>query len=289
VLASAAGAEIPVVHAIVLGLTQGLSEFLPISSSGHLILVPWLFEWNELDRFPDLKKTFDVALHLGTFGAVVVYFWRDLMALVPSGARAVVRRRVENDDERLPLLLVVSAVPAFVLGAAFDSVIEENLSQPWLVGVMLVIFGIVLLVADRAPEKRGHREFGLRDSLLMGAGQAAALQPGISRSGATMTVGRFLRFDRDAAARISFLMSLPVTAGALAYKGFDLWAEGGLPPGTAAAFGWGVVTSAITGLLAISLLLRMVRTQSFAPFVTYRVIIGIGVLLLVVTGVRSAT
>jgi undecaprenyl-diphosphatase len=281
--------QIPVVHAIVLGLTQGLSEFLPISSSGHLILVPWLFAWHELDAFPELKKTFDVALHLGTLFAVLVYFWRDLKSFVPAGLRAVARRRAVSHEERLPFLLVVSALPGFLLGAALDSFIEKSLSQPWLVAVMLIVFGVVLLLADRAAINRQEEDFHLRESTMMGLGQAVALQPGVSRSGATMTVGRLLGFDRDAAARISFLMSLPVTAGALAYKGAKLAGDGGLPHGTAPAFFWGVVTSAVTGLVAIHFLLKLLRTRSFAPFVVYRVIAGVVVLLLMVTGFRPAT
>jgi undecaprenyl-diphosphatase len=281
--------HIPTSHAIVLGLTQGLSEFLPISSSGHLILVPWLFAWHELDDYPDLKKTYDVALHLGTLLAVLVYFWRDLVAIVPAGLRALARRAAPTYEERLPLLLLVSALPAFAVGAAFDSFIEGHLSQPWLVAVMLIVFGVVLLVADRSVTTKSEPDYHLREALLMGLGQAAALQPGVSRSGVTMTVGRRLGFDRDSAARLSFLMSLPVTAGALVFKGAELVADGGPPRGTGAAFFWGVVTSAVTGLIAIHFLLRMLRTRTFAPFVIYRVAIGIAVLLLLVTGFRSAT
>jgi undecaprenyl-diphosphatase len=286
---AAAPPEIPVAHAIVLGITQGLTEFLPISSSGHLILVPWLFGWHELDDFPELKKTFDVALHVGTFVAVVVYFWRDIRALVPAGLRALLNRRVQSRDERLPLLLVVSALPAFALGAAFNSLIEDHLSEPWLVAVMLIVFAVVLLVADRAPTTRDEKSFELRESVLMGAGQALALQPGISRSGATMTVGRLLGFDRDVAARISFLMSIPVIAGALAFEGVQLLADGGLPSGTAPAFFWGVVTSAVTGAAAIHYLLKLLRTRSFASFVVYRVLAGAAVLSLMLSGGRPAT
>ena len=283
------GPQIPVAHAIVLGVVQGLSEFLPISSSGHLILVPWLFAWHELDAYPELKKTFDVALHLGTLFAVLVYFWGDLKAFVPAGIRAVARRSALTHEERLPFLLVVSALPAFVLGAALDSFIEEHLSQPWLVALMLIVFGVVLLIADRSAMRRREEDFRLRESGLMGLGQAVALQPGVSRSGATMTVGRLLGFDRDAAARISFLMSLPVTAGALAYKGAKLVADGGLPHGTAPAFFWGVVMSAVTGLAAIHFLLKLLRTRSFAPFVSYRVLAGSTALALMVSGFRPAT
>jgi undecaprenyl-diphosphatase len=288
-LATVPPPQIPVAHAIVLGLTQGLSEFLPISSSGHLILVPWLFAWHELDAYPELKKSFDVALHLGTLFAVLVYFWSDLKAFVPAGLRAIAHRGAVTHEERLPFLLVVSAVPGFVLGAVLDSFIEKSLSQPWLVAVMLIIFGVVLLLADRAATTRHEEDFHLRESALMGLGQAVALQPGVSRSGATMSVGRWLGFDRDAAARISFLMSLPVTAGALVYKGAKLMADGGLPHGTAPAFFWGVVTSGITGLFAIHYLLKLLRTGTFTPFVVYRVLAGAAVLLLIVSGFRPAT
>src|SRR5438128_2624463 len=136
----------------------------PISSSGHLILVPWLFAWHELDAYPELKKTFDVALHLGTLFAVLVYFWGDLKAFVPAGLRAVARRSALTHEERLPFLLVVSALPAFVLGAALDSFIEEHLSQPWLVALMLIVFGVVLLIADRSAMRRREEDFRLRES-----------------------------------------------------------------------------------------------------------------------------
>src|SRR5437588_8263502 len=232
---AAAQAHIPVLHAIVLGITQGLSEFLPISSSGHLILVPWLFNWHELDKFKDLNKTFDVALHAGTFAGAVAYFWRDLVVLVPAGLRAAARRSIESRDEQLAWLLLLSAVPGAVVGALFESVIEDNLGQPWLIAVMLILFGAVLLVADRAPRRLEYEDFRLREAVVMGLCQAVALQPGVSRAGVTITGGRVLGFDRDAAARVSFLMSLPIIGGAALYKGLKL-ARDGIPHGTGPAF-----------------------------------------------------
>jgi undecaprenyl-diphosphatase len=271
----------PILHAIVLGAVQGFSEFLPISSSGHLVLVPWLFGWDDFAGRESLEKTFDVALHIGTFIGAVAYFRRDLVRLARAGFT-----EPRSGDGRLAWLLVVSAVPAAVTGAVLADVIEEHTDQVWLIAVMLVAFGLVLLWADRL---RGHRPieaFRLRDALGMGIGQALALQPGVSRSGVTITVGRRLGFDRDAAARLSFLMSLPIIAGAVLFKGVDVMGEGGIPDGFAAPFVWGIVVSGVTGWIAVWATLRVVRSRSFAPFVVYRVLVGLGVLALAASTVR---
>jgi undecaprenyl-diphosphatase len=286
-IAQPAAGHIPVVHAIVLGITQGLSEFLPISSSGHLILVPWLFGWKELNgpANVDLNKTFDVALHVGTLLATVAYFRRDLGRLAAAGLGSVRRRAVRTPDERLAWLLLLSAVPGAVVGAVLESTINERLGRIWLIAVMLIVFGLVLAVADRLPGHRKEQEYGGREAVIMGAAQAVALSPGVSRSGITITAGRWLGFERDAAARLSFLMSLPITGGAALYKGAKL-AAGGLPPGTAAAFGWGILASAVTGLGAVWLVLRVVRTRSFLPFVVYRVLAGLAVLAILASPLR---
>ena len=273
----------PILHAIILGITQGLSEFLPISSSGHLELVPWLFGWNELTDNPELSKTFDVALHVGTFVGAVAYFRVDLLRLAGSVSRSAARRRVETPDERLAWLLALSAVPAAVTGATLEGVIQDNAGAPWLIAVMLIVFGLVLAVCDRLPERREIGEFGLRDSVLMGVAQAAALQPGVSRSGATISMGRALGYTRDAATRISFLMSLPIIGGAGLYKGMDVVAGDGIPADFVPAFAWGMASAAATGFAAVWLLLRYVRSRSFRPFVIYRVLVGAAVLLVTAT------
>lgn len=280
-LAQAAASGIPVVHAIVLGITQGLSEFLPISSSGHLILVPWLFGWKELTgkANADLNKTFDVALHVGTLIAALVYFRRDLARFAVAGVTSIRQRAVRTADERLAWLLLLSAVPGAIAGAGFEEVIDKHLGQIWLIAVMLIVFGLLLAVADRLPSTLDEEAFGPRQAVIMGLAQAVALSPGVSRSGITMTAGRFLDFDRNAAARLSFLMSIPIIGGAAAFKGLKLLSDG-LPPGTGAAFAWGIVASAVTGLLAVSLVLRVVRTRTFLPFVVYRVLAGLAVLAL---------
>lgn len=271
---------VPILHAIILGITQGLSEFLPISSSGHLELVPWLFSWDELADAPELSKTFDVALHIGTFVGAVAYFRNDLWRLAGSVLRSLRRRRIESPDERLAWLLALSAVPAAVTGAVLEEVISENAGAPWLIGTMLIVFGLVLWASDRLVEQREIGGFGLRDAVLMGLAQAAALQPGVSRSGVTISAGRGLGFTRDAAARISFLMSLPIIGGAGLYKGVDVVGGSGIPPGFGPAFAWGMAASAVTGFAAVWLLLRYVRTRSFTPFVWYRVLLGLSVIAL---------
>lgn len=279
---------IPVLHAIVLGIVQGLAEFLPISSSGHLILVPWLFGWEELTGpgNADFNRTFDVALHLGTFLGAAAYFRADLVRLARAAGASVRARRVEDADQRLAWLLALSAVPGAVVGALLESTVGDHLGQIWLLAVLLVVFGLVLLVADRLPGDRDVDGFRLTDAAVMGLAQAAALVPGVSRSGVTISAGRVLRFGRDAAARLSFLMSLPIIAGAGVYQGAQVVADGGLPPGTAPAFAWGMAASAVTGALAVWLVLRVIRSRSFLPFVIYRVVVGVAVLALLATSFR---
>ncbi|MDP1818423.1 MAG: undecaprenyl-diphosphate phosphatase [Acidimicrobiales bacterium] len=267
----------PILHAIVLGITQGLSEFLPISSSGHLRLVPWLFGWDDFAGAESLEKTFDVALHLGTLIGALAYFRADVVRLTRAGLR---RSALATDDGRMAWLIVASTIPAGITGALFADVIERKTNAIWLIATMLIVFGVVLGWADRRTGARPVEEVGLRDALIMGAGQAVALQPGVSRSGVTMTAGRMLGLSRDGAARFAFLMSLPITTGALVFKAIDVAGEGGIPDGFAAPFAWGIVASGITGWVAVWGTLRLIRTSTFAPFVMYRIAAGVGVLLL---------
>ena len=269
----------PILHAIVLGITQCLSEFLPISSSGHLKLVPWLFGWDDFAGDESLAKTFDVALHLGTLIGAVAYFWSDVVRYARAGLR---RGALDTQDGKLAWLLVASTIPAAITGALLADTIEEKTGHIWLIATMLIVFGLVLAWADRRPGTRTIESVGLRDALWMGAGQAVALQPGVSRSGVTMTAGRLAGLGRDGAARFAFLMSLPITAGALVFKAVDVSSEGGIPDGFAAPFIWGIVASGITGWVAVWGTLKLIRTRSFAPFVAYRIAVGLGALLLYV-------
>lgn len=276
----------PILHAIVLGIVQGLSEFLPISSSGHLILVPELFDWTELTDHPSLNKTFDVALHVGTFVGAAWYFRHDLARYISAAWRSLRQRAIRSVDERMAWLLLVSAIPGAIVGATLEGVIEDNLGQPVLIGVMLIVFGVVLFFADRLPARRHQDDFRLRDALLMGTAQAVALQPGVSRSGITISMGRWLAFDRGAAARLSFLMSLPIIAGAGLFEGAEVIANGGIPDDYVAPFVWGMLAAAVSSFLVIGWLLRFLQTRSFAPFVVYRVVVGAAVILIFATGLR---
>lgn len=279
----------PLLHAIVLGILQGLSEFLPISSSGHLALAPWLFGWDDFAGDDSLAKTFDVALHVGTLAGAVAYFSRDLRIYAREGLRLLVRHnRIGAPPEGVVAwLLVVSAVPAAVTGVLLEDTIEELDDVFWLIGVMLVVGGVLLALADRLTGPRDGASFRLRDALLMGLGQSLALQPGVSRSGVTITVARVLRFDRSSAARLSFLMSLPVIAGAGGYKFLDVVGEGGVPADFVAPFVVGTATSAVTGYLAVWGTIRFVQTRTFGPFVTYRVLVGLAVIGLSAAGFGS--
>lgn len=276
----------PVLHAIVLGVVQGLSEFLPISSSGHLQLVPWLFGWTDLATRPALQRTFDLALHAGTFVGALAYFRHDAARLLGAVARSVRHRAVAGDEERLAWLIVVASLPAATIGLALDQLLEGR-SPELVIGLMLVVFGVVLLVADRRPAERGLADYTLRDALVMGFAQALALQPGVSRSGATISAGRFLGLDRVAATRVSFLMSLPIIGGAGLYKALDVATSGGVPPGFGAAFAWGMVAAAVTGFAAVWGLLRLVQRRTFTPFVLYRVVVGSAVVALALAGFRG--
>ncbi len=275
----------PILHAIVLGLVQGLSEFLPISSSGHLLLVPWLFDWHDLSD-PSIKKAFDVALHIGTLVAVVGYFRRDLVVYVREGVRLVVaRERPRTTEGRIAWLLVLSTLPAAAVGALFEEQIDEQLGRPVLIGVSLVVFGLLLGWVDRRGGDRTVEGYSRRDALLVGAAQALALNPGTSRSGITITTARMTGFTRDAAARISFLMSIPVTAGAVVFKMAKLVADG-IPDGLGVPMIVGIVTSGLAGWLAVWGTIRLVRTRSFAPFVAYRCVLGVVVLVVAAAGWR---
>jgi undecaprenyl-diphosphatase len=276
---------VPILHAIVLGVVQGLTEFLPISSSGHLLLVPWLFDWHDFDD-KATEKAFDVALHIGTLVAVVAYFRKELVVYIREGWRALFHRRDGVSTEgKVAWLLLLATIPAALIGAVFQEQIDEHLGTPAIIGVSLIFFGLLLYVADQSVGHRKVDGMSARDAVVIGAAQAIALNPGTSRSGITITAGRFLRFDRDAAARISFLMAIPVTAGAVLFKMVDLVRDG-IPEDLRVPMVVGIVTSGITGWVAVWGTLRFVRTHSFLPFVVYRVVLGIVVLVIVATGWR---
>jgi undecaprenyl-diphosphatase len=262
---------VDIVRALVLGLVQGLAEFLPISSSGHLILVPALFGWE------DQGLAFDVGLHGGTLLALLAYFWRDWYVMFRSGIADLLRHgaRIQawRTDTRLLWLLAVGSIPAAVAGLLFDNWIEANVRQPWLVAIMLALMGTVMLIADRlAANRRTVASIGLVDALAIGVGQAFALIPGVSRSGATVTVGLARGLRREDAVRFAFLLGTPAFVGALLLKSADLASLSGTEARDMAV---GFATSAIVGFIAIHVLLRWVRTRSLLVFVLYRYAVAI--------------
>ena len=276
-------------QAFTLGVVQGLTELLPISSSGHLILVPWLFDWHYLTEHKDFNQTFDVALHLGTLVAVVVYFWADIVRLVAAWFRSVGRRAIETADEKIAWLVFVASIPAALAGAVGEQAIEDHLGEPWQIAINLAVFGVLLWVADRSAQTRRLEDLGLWTALGVGAAQALALMPGVSRSGITITAGRFLKLDRDSAARMSFFLLIPIVFGAVLYKGLTDVVFGGLPSGSTGPFVVGTVAAAGAGLIAIELLLGYVRRHDYTLFVVYRLCLAAAILIIIATGVRDAT
>jgi undecaprenyl-diphosphatase len=278
---------VSILQAIVLGLTQGITEFAPVSSSGHLILVPWLFGWSIVND-PALNKTFDVALHVGTLIGALIYFRTDVMRYLRAWIDSIRARAIRTTDEKLAWVLVVGTIPGAIFGALFESVIEEKLGQPWLIATMLVIFGVLLVVVDqRARSDRDIEDLTVRNGLILGVAQAVALQPGVSRSGVTMTAARWLGLDRESAARFSFLLALPIIAGAGALKALDVVQHGF--QGYASQFFWGTIASAASGFLVIWGLLSYLRRNDYRVFLAYRVGVAVLVFGLILTGVRSAT
>ncbi len=260
-------------HAIVLGVLQGLGEFLPISSSGHLIVAPWLFGW------PDSGLAFDVALHLGTLFAVAAAFWRDWLRLLSAFFRALPGLRVlEDEDARLLVYLALASVPGALAGLLLEHWAETVFRSPALVAGMMALMGVILWLADRRAGRAAAGEpVSLRDALIVGCAQALAIVPGTSRSGATISAALLLGHGREGAARFSFLLALPITAGAALVKVPHLF-RAGSETGPVLA---GMTAAALSGFLAIRLLLSYVRTRTYLPFVVYRFAFAVFVLVLV--------
>ncbi len=251
-------------QAVILGVVQGLGEFLPISSSAHLVLVPWLMGW------PYAGLTFDVALHVGTLLAIVVFFWRDWLALISEGLRA--RRTLEG---RLFWLLLLGTVPGGTVGYLLEDQAETVFRHPLLIGIMLMVMGIFLYLADtRSISVKKLEQIGLKESLFIGISQALAIIPGVSRSGITMTMGRLMGLTRETSARFSFLLATPIIAGA----GMKKLSE--ISPGDInTPFIAGVAVSAVVGFWAIKFLLKYLARHTYTLFVWYRFLLG----LLVIT------
>jgi undecaprenyl-diphosphatase len=282
-------------QAIILGIVQGVAEFAPISSSAHLIIVPWLFGWTN----PVLSGlAFDVALHLGTLSAVVIYFWSDLWRLLGAAIASITQFKICSDpDRKLAWLIVLATIPAVFAGFFLEDTINAvfhpagvDVSGGTMLAIagMLAGFGIIMYLADRlARHERPLTGIRLVDALIVGLAQTLALFPGVSRSGATITAGLALGFKRDVAARFSFLLSVPVTLGA-GLKGLlelvGSWQDGALGSSDLLVVAAGILAAAISGYLCIHFLLRYLRTRSISIFVLYR--FAVAVLIVAVVFLR---
>ncbi len=267
-----------IVQALVIGIVQGLTEFLPISSSGHLIVVPWMLGWKD----PFLTSlAFGVVLHLATLVALLAYFWRDWARLVPAGLAAIRDRSFAGDpDRKLAWLIATTMPPAIAAGLLFNDVIETEIRQPVLVAIMLVIGGAILWVADRLGRRTGGMEhLGFGGAFVVGCAQALALVPGISRSGISISAGLALGLTREAAARFSFLMAAPIIAGAGAYEVRKLLVgEAGVTVEMGPLL-VGFAAASLAGLAAIAGLLRYLRSHPMTLFVGYRLALAAAVVV----------
>ncbi|MDB4909719.1 MAG: uppP [Gemmatimonadetes bacterium] len=260
-----------VFQALVLGILQGLAEFLPISSSAHLALAPWVFGW------PEPGLAVDVALHVGTLVAVLVYFRDEWMRLIVAALEIVRTQRVQTVEQRRVIFLIIATIPGGLAGLFLNDYAESTFRSPALIGAALALMGIVLWLVDRTrPDTRPLESIRWSDAVLIGIAQAAALLPGVSRSGATITAGRALAFDRASAATFSFLMSMPIIAAAAVFKVPHLLRSGG----ASLPLLVGVLASAVSGWLAIAIVMRYVRSHSYGIFAAYRVVLGAAVLAL---------
>ncbi len=265
----------PLYQAVVLAVVQGLTEFLPISSTAHLVLFPWFLHWKD----PGL--TFDLALHTGTLIAVLVYFWQMWLKMLAATARlGKADDPTLRQDRKLFRLLVIGTIPAGIAGLLFERAAENQLREPVVIGTALVVVGLLMWAGERA-KRHDHalREISLGDSLLVGAAQAFAVIPGVSRSGITMTGGLFRGMTRETSARFSFLLSTPIIAGAALKKGLELRREG-IPAEMHLPFLVGILVAALVGYLVIAVLIRFLERRTFKIFVIYRITLGVIVLAL---------
>jgi undecaprenyl-diphosphatase len=284
-----------ILQAIILGLVQGATEFIPISSSAHLIIIPWLFGWSD----PVLTSlSFDVALHLGTLIAVLLFFARDWIRLFQAGIMSIRERKIGNDpDRKLAWLVIIGTIPGGVVGFLAEKKINELFHQPGqpisataiiVMAVIIAIMGAALWVADKlARHLRDIQHITLKDTLIIGFSQALAIFPGVSRSGSTITAGLALGLKRESAAKFSFLLSAPIIAGSGIKSLFDIYS--GLKNGTIASTEWvlfpiGIITAAVSGYFCIRFLLNYLQQHSINPFVYYRW--GLALLVIVVALVR---
>lgn len=253
------------IQALILGIVQGFTELLPISSSAHLNIIPWMFNWQEL------SGSFDVALHFGTLLAIGLYFFKDWLNLLKGGITYVTTK--ENPEEgRMFWYLVTATIPGGIIGFVLDKYLEETLKKPIIIAIALIVMGIVLYIVDKKCKSEiDFKHMGFKQTFIIGISQALAFIPGVSRSGVTMTTARLMKVDRESAARYSFMLSAPIVLAAtiFKFKNFTLSPE----------FFIGVLTSFLVGVGVIEFLMKYLKKGSFSFFAIYRVIVGVAIIL----------
>ena len=266
----------PVYQAIVLAVVQGVTEFLPISSTGHLVLFPWFLGWKD----PGL--TFDVALHAGTLLAVFVYFWRMWVDMIKAAAGLGGASHEEvREHRRLFWLLVLGTIPGAIAGVLFEKKADTAFRNPLVIGIALIVVALVMWAGEKITrDTESLEEVSVLDAVVVGFAQAFAVIPGVSRSGSTMSVGLLRDMKRETSARFSFLLSTPIIAGAVLFKAREVHKAGGLPHDMRAPFLAGVIVSAVVGFFVIGWLIRFLETRTFKGFVIYRIALGVLVLAL---------
>jgi undecaprenyl-diphosphatase len=266
----------PLHQAVILAIVQGVTEFLPISSSAHLALAPWLFGWE------DQGLTFDIALHFGTLLAVLLYFGRDLIQVVGAGFGLRTGTDPDiRDNPKLLWMLIAATFPVGIAGLTLEKYAETSLRGPWTIGIMLIVVGLLMGYTEKiAICRKTIAHVSWFDALAVGVSQALAIVPGTSRSGITITTALFRGMDRPSAARFSFLLSTPAIGAAAAKAFYDLHKAGGIPAGQQDVFVVSMVISAITGLAVIALFLRYLRRSTLRFFIAYRIVFGILIIAL---------
>ena len=258
-----------IIQSLILGVVQGLTELLPISSSAHLNLIPWIFNW-------DIPASFDVALHFGTLLAIAIFFFKDWIDLIKGGYKQVVKKE-KSTEGRMFWYIVIATIPGGIIGFILDHIVGESLGEmPLLIAIALIVMGIILYIVDKkAPSNIKYEDMTFKQTFLIGLSQALAFIPGVSRSGITMTTGRLMGVDRSSTAKYSFMLSAPIVLGATLYKFKDFVFN--LP------FVVGVLSSFIVGLLVIRFLLQYLQKGSFKVFAIYRIVVGIAIIILFMT------
>jgi undecaprenyl-diphosphatase len=268
----------PLYQAIILAIAQGLTEFLPVSSSAHLIVIPEFLHWK------DGGLVFDVALHVGTLAAIIIYFFKDWIQVIANGLGfSYAGSRPDENSRSLLWYLVIGTIPGAIAGWKLDHYAENAWRSPFIIGAAAIVVAIYMAVADRmSAEKKGLDQMSWPGAIAVGVAQAFAIIPGVSRSGSTIATARFCRLDREAAARFSFLLSAPIIAGAALKKFVDIHKEGGVPPDMRLPYLVGMLVSGVVGIIVIAFFLKYVRRNSLSVFVWYRVFFGIIVIALAV-------